>query len=65
MEKLQEHYLRKTGLRFYPGTLNVRSEEPYSPNRAIRVEAGEYGGTVPVSMVPDRREKDVSAAHRC
>jgi riboflavin kinase, archaea type len=36
IEKLQEHYLRKTGMRFYPGTLNVRP----------------YGGTVSVNMVP-------------
>jgi riboflavin kinase len=53
IEKLQDHYLRKTGMRFYPGTLNVRLEEPYSlPERVIRLEASEYGGTVSVSMVP-------------
>jgi riboflavin kinase len=40
IEKLQEHYLRKTGMRFYPGTLNAR------------LDASEYGGTVSVSMVP-------------
>lgn len=53
IEKLQEHYLRKTGMRFYPGTLNVRLDAPYSlPKRTIRLEASEYGGTVSVSMVP-------------
>jgi riboflavin kinase len=53
IDKLQEHYLAKTGMRFYPGTLNVRLQEPYSlPKRAIRLEASEYGGTVSVSMVP-------------
>lgn len=53
IEKLQEHYLRKTGMRFYPGTLNVRLDVPYSlPMRVIRLEASEYGGTVSVSMVP-------------
>jgi riboflavin kinase len=53
IEKLQEHYLRKTEMRFYPGTLNVRLEQPYSlPQRVIRLEASEYGGTVSVSMVP-------------
>jgi riboflavin kinase len=53
IEKLQEHYLRKTGMRFYPGTLNVRLDAPYSlPKRVIRLEASEYGGTVSVNMVP-------------
>ena len=53
IEKLQEHYLRKTGMRFYPGTLNVRLDAPYSlPKRTIRLEASEYDGTVSVSVVP-------------
>jgi riboflavin kinase len=53
IEKLQEHYLRKAGMRFYPGTLNVRLDEPYSlPKQTIRLEASEYGGIVSVSMVP-------------
>jgi riboflavin kinase len=52
MEKLQEHYQRKTGMRFYPGTLNVRLDAPYSlPKQVIRLEASEYGGTVSVNMV--------------
>ncbi len=55
IEKLQEHYLQKTGMRFYPGTLNVRLDAPYSlPKRVIRLEASEYGGTVSVNMVPCR-----------
>jgi riboflavin kinase, archaea type len=53
IEKLQHHYERKTGMRFYPGTLNVRLDEPYSlPERVIRLDASEYGGTVSVNMVP-------------
>jgi riboflavin kinase, archaea type len=53
IEKLQEHYLRKTEMTFYPGTLNVRLAEPYSlPERVIRLDAREYGGTVSVNMVP-------------
>jgi riboflavin kinase len=53
IEKLQEHYLRKTGMRFYPGTLNVRLDASYSlPQQVIRLEASEYGGTVSVNMVP-------------
>lgn len=53
IEKLQEHYLRKTGMRFYPGTLNVQLDVPYSlPKQVIRLEASEYDGTVSVNMVP-------------
>ncbi|HEX6770909.1 MAG TPA: DUF120 domain-containing protein [Acidobacteriaceae bacterium] len=53
IEKLEEHYLRKTGMRLYPGTLNVRLAEPYSlPKQVIRLEASEYGGTVSVNMMP-------------
>ena len=52
IERLQEHYLRKTGMAFYPGTLNMRLKAPYSlPGRVIRLEASEYGGTVSVNMV--------------
>lgn len=53
IERLQEHYLRKTGMKFYPGTLNVLLERPYSlPKQVIRLEASEYGGTVSVNMTP-------------
>jgi hypothetical protein len=53
IEKLQDHYQRKTGMRLYPGTLNIELEEAYSlPKRVVRLEASEYGGTVSVNMVP-------------
>ena len=53
IEKLREHYLSKTGMNLYPGTLNVQLEKPYSlPQRVIRLEGQEYGGTVSVNMVP-------------
>lgn len=53
IEKLEEHYRRKTGIKLFPGTLNVRLHEPYSlPERVIRLEGHEYGGTVSVSIVP-------------
>lgn len=53
IDKLHDHYLRKTGMNLYPGTLNVALEEPYSlPKEVIRLEGHEYGGTVSVSMVP-------------
>lgn len=53
--KLEDHYHRKTGMHFFPGTLNVQLERPYSlPPDVIRLEGEEYGGTVSVSMVPCR-----------
>jgi riboflavin kinase, archaea type len=53
--KLESHYLRKTGLRLFPGTLNLRLDRPYRvPPGALRLEAEEYGGTVSVSIVPCR-----------
>ena len=53
IEKLHDYYFRKTGMHFYPGTLNVELEQPYSlPEDVIRLEGHEYGGTVSVSMVP-------------
>jgi riboflavin kinase, archaea type len=40
-------------MRFYPGTLNIRLEDPYSlPPDVIRLEGSEYGGSVSVNMVP-------------
>lgn len=53
IEKLHDHYLGKTGMRLFPGTLNVQLEEPYSlPTEVIRLEAQEYGGSVSVNIVP-------------
>jgi riboflavin kinase len=53
IEKLHDYYFRKTGMHFYPGTLNVELEQPYSlPKDVIRLEGHEYGGAVSVSMVP-------------
>ncbi|WP_348266952.1 DUF120 domain-containing protein [Edaphobacter paludis] len=51
--QLQDHYERKTGMRLYPGTLNLQLESEYSlPAKVIRLEASEYGGRVSVSIVP-------------
>jgi riboflavin kinase len=53
IEKLHEHYLRKTGMKLFPGTLNVQLDEPYTlPNQVIRLEGQEYGGSVSVNIVP-------------
>lgn len=55
IEKLQEHYLRKTGMRLFAGTLNVKMEGPYElPAERLRLEGEEYGGTVSVNIVPCR-----------
>jgi riboflavin kinase len=55
MERLREHYRRKTGVSLFPGTLNVRLDEEYGvPSGALRLEAEEYGGTVSVNIVPCR-----------
>ncbi|QNI35082.1 DUF120 domain-containing protein [Alloacidobacterium dinghuense] len=53
LEKLESYYTWKTGMRLFPGTLNLRLAEPYSlPAKVIRLEKEEYGGTVSVSMAP-------------
>ena len=53
--RLSSFYEQKTGMRLYPGTLNVELPAAYSlPADVIRLEADEYGGTVSVSMVPCR-----------
>ncbi len=55
IDKLQDYYFKKTGMKLYPGTLNVQLEKPYSlPKKVIRLEKEEYGGTVSVNMVPCR-----------
>src|SRR5882724_5083152 len=52
IEKLDAHYEHKTGMKFYPGTLNIRLTEPYTvPAGCVRLEASEYGGSVSVSLV--------------
>lgn len=44
IEKLQDHYRRKTGTLLFPGTLNVQLDHPYSLTRdVIRLEGAEYG----------------------
>jgi len=53
IEKLHALYERKTGMKLYPGTLNIRLSEPYTvPAGSVRLEASEYGGSVNVSIVP-------------
>ncbi len=53
LQKLEGFYMQKTGMRLFPGTLNLRLAEPYSlPAHVIRLEKEEYGGTVSVSLWP-------------
>jgi len=55
MQRLSDFYEKKTGMRLYPGTLNIELPSPYSlPPEVIRLEANEYGGSVSVSIVPCR-----------
>jgi len=55
IECLSHLYQSKTGMRFYPGTLNIQLERPYTlPRERIRLEAHEYGGRVSVNIVPCR-----------
>ncbi len=55
IERLSSFYEQKTGMRFYPGTLNVELSAEYSlPSNVIRLEADEYGGRASVSIVPCR-----------
>jgi riboflavin kinase len=53
IEKLAEHYQQKTGMKLFPGTLNVELKQPYLlPKQVIRLEGWEYGGSVSVNIVP-------------
>lgn len=53
IKKLQDYYKKKTGMKLYPGTLNIQLDEPYNlPKKVIRLEKEEYGGEVSVNIVP-------------
>ena len=55
IERLSTFYEQKTGMRLYPGTLNIELSAPYClPPEVKRLEANEYGGSVSVSIVPCR-----------
>jgi len=55
IERLGDFYEHKTGMRLYPGTLNVELPSAYRlPPDAMRLEATEYGGRVSVNIVPCR-----------
>lgn len=54
MEKLSSYYTQKTGMIFFPGTLNIHliDHKYYFPQDCIRLEKEEYSGKVSVSMIP-------------
>jgi len=53
IEKLKDHYYKKTGMHLYPGTLNLELDQPFSlPTHVTRLEAEEYAGTVSVNILP-------------
>jgi riboflavin kinase, archaea type len=57
IEKLSEHYIRKTGVQLFPGTLNVHlidTEYPLPARHVIRLEGAEYDGDVNISILPCR-----------
>jgi CTP-dependent riboflavin kinase len=56
LKKLQSIYAQKTGLKLFPGTLNVHlnGQNYPTPANPLRLEKEEYGGTVSVSIIPCR-----------
>ena len=53
IEKLHDHYLRKTGMHLFAGTLNIELQQPWTvPEGSLQLEGAEYGGTVTVNIVP-------------
>src|SRR5439155_7920155 len=54
LAKLESYYTQKTGMKLYPGTLNVHLRNAIfpTPKDSIRLEKEEYGGRVSVSMAP-------------
>lgn len=53
MGKLKDFYHRKTGTLLFPGTLNILLEQDWSaPDDALRLEGADYGGSVPILLIP-------------
>jgi CTP-dependent riboflavin kinase len=54
--KLESFYTDKTGLKLFPGTLNLHlmGQTYPTPANALRLESQEYGGAVSVSIIPCR-----------
>jgi len=56
MARLEPFYTARTGVKLFPGTLNIELDQPFDlPEKAvIRLEKEEYGGMVSVSILPCR-----------
>ena len=56
LAKLEPFYTAKTGMRLYPGTLNLHliDQSFHTPPNVLRLKKEEYGGTVSVSIIPCR-----------
>lgn len=55
MTKLEPYYTAKTGMKLFPGSLNVELSYPFQlPEHVVRLEGHEYGGTVSLSILPCR-----------
>ena len=53
INKLDDLYTLKTGMKLYPGTLNIELPEQFiPPSNVIRLEKEEHGGHVSVSILP-------------
>ncbi len=52
LDRLSERYARKTGLKLFPGTLNVHliDQVYHLPSGSVRLEKEEYGGQVSVAI---------------
>ena len=53
INKLDKLYTIKTGIKLYPGTLNIELSAQFIPfSNSIRLEKEEHGGHVSVSILP-------------
>ena len=47
---VEEAFYKKTKMRLYPGTLNIKLEEPYNLKLDYLIKAEEYGGSFNVQV---------------
>lgn len=53
IDKLDKYYTLKTGMKLFPGTLNIQLDAPFDmPGTALRLEGEEYGGDVSINILP-------------
>ena len=55
LSKLESYYTAKTGMKLFPGTLNVHLNQVYElPSETLCLRKEEYGGEVSVKIMPCR-----------